>query len=81
MVRVKAMSPAKAAREYWAWSDEAREWYDERLSILSDGGKVTPEIDWAARLDARRVHCATVSQNASQSEGLCFPYATASAAS
>lgn len=49
MVRVKAMAPAKAAQEYLAWCQEARERYDERVAILSDGGTITPEMDWACQ--------------------------------
>ena len=75
MVRVALMPPRKAAEEYRAWCDEAREWYDERLAILSDGEPVTPEVDWAARFDARRVHCETVSKLASHWDGLRFPSA------
>jgi hypothetical protein len=64
MVRVKAMAPAKAAQEYLAWCDEARERYEERVAILSDGGLVTPERDWVARFEARRVHVRTVAERA-----------------
>ena len=64
MVRVKAMLPAKAAEEYRYWCDEARERYDERVAILSDGGLVTPEMDWAARFEARGVHVRTVAEQA-----------------
>jgi hypothetical protein len=71
---MKAMAPREAAQEYWAWCDEAREWCDERVAILSDGGPVTPEVDWAARFDAQRIHCATVAEHACARSGVSFEF-------
>jgi hypothetical protein len=31
--------------EDWAWCDEARERYEERIAILSDGGKIIWQMD------------------------------------
>jgi hypothetical protein len=41
-------------RAYWAWCEEAKERYDERLAIFSDGVKVTWPMDRIARMEARR---------------------------
>jgi hypothetical protein len=38
--------------EYWAWCDEARERYEERIAILSDGGKSLGK--WIASREWRR---------------------------
>jgi hypothetical protein len=51
--------------EYLAWSAEIREVYEERVSILCDGGKVTAAMDEIARREARRAHAARVAKEAS----------------
>jgi len=56
------MAPAKAAEEYRAWCEVARERFHERIAILSDGGPVTPEMDWIARFEARHAHVHTVAE-------------------
>ena len=54
----------KIDREYWAWCDEAKERFDERIAILSDGGKVSWQMDRIARMEARMVHVHAVAERA-----------------
>jgi hypothetical protein len=51
-------------REYWAWCQEAKERYDERLAILCDGGKPTWQMNRIARMEARMLHVHTVAERA-----------------
>ena len=39
----------------------------ERVAILSDGGTITPEIDWAARFEARSINVGTIAKRACSS--------------
>lgn len=52
--------------EYWAWDSDAREVFEERIAILSDGGPITLAMDRIARLEARQAHVRLVSERACQ---------------
>jgi hypothetical protein len=51
-------------REYWAWCDEAKERYDERLAILCDGLEPTTQMHRVAQMEARMLHVHTVAERA-----------------
>lgn len=51
--------------EYLGWDADVREVYEERVSILSDGGMVTAAMDQIARKEARLAHAAKVAKAAS----------------
>jgi hypothetical protein len=51
--------------EYWQWDPDIREVYEERISIMCDGGNLTRFIDYVARQEARGAHISKVSEEAS----------------